>query len=174
MEGPKSGFQSVLIWVGNLFKIHYFPTELAWRAIIWTPCWKRNERIYIIVCMPLVRIKLLWNIIGILILYFIFIAPSIDLTAYESGQHNAQAHLATPRPHHAFAALNAATQRSEVCNELTHTGLQYSYTDPGRNWHYHIDPIRKTMQSSSADESPHTHTHTYTRIYIYFFLELDQ
>lgn len=57
-------------------------------------------------------------------------APSIDLTAYESGQHNAQAHLATPRPHHAFAALNAVTQRSEVCNELTHTGLQYSYTGP--------------------------------------------
>ncbi|XP_032576019.1 uncharacterized protein LOC6605041 isoform X1 [Drosophila sechellia] len=57
-------------------------------------------------------------------------APSIDLTAYESGQHNAQAHLTTPRPHHAFAALNAATQRSEVCNELTHTGLQYSYTGP--------------------------------------------
>ncbi|KAH8257247.1 hypothetical protein KR038_006022 [Drosophila bunnanda] len=56
-------------------------------------------------------------------------APSIDLTAYEAAQaqHNPQAHLATPRPHHAFAALNAATQRSEVCNELTHTGLQYTY-----------------------------------------------
>ncbi|XP_016965661.1 uncharacterized protein LOC108034919 isoform X1 [Drosophila biarmipes] len=57
-------------------------------------------------------------------------APSIDLTAYESSQHNPQAHLPTPRPHHAFAALNAATQRSEVCNELTHTGLQYSYAGP--------------------------------------------
>ncbi|XP_052846780.1 uncharacterized protein LOC128258860 isoform X1 [Drosophila gunungcola] len=57
-------------------------------------------------------------------------APSIDLTSYESAQHNSQAHLATPRPHHAFAALNSATQRSEVCNELTHTGLQYSYAGP--------------------------------------------
>ncbi|KAH8379841.1 hypothetical protein KR009_007526 [Drosophila setifemur] len=58
-------------------------------------------------------------------------APSIDLTAYESAQQSPQAHLATPRPHHAFAALNAATQRSEVCNELTHTGLQYSYAGHG-------------------------------------------
>ncbi|KPU77892.1 uncharacterized protein Dana_GF25137, isoform B [Drosophila ananassae] len=58
-------------------------------------------------------------------------APSIDLTAYESSQHNPQSHLATPRPHHAFAALNAVTQRSEVCNELTHTGLQYSYAGHG-------------------------------------------
>ncbi|KAH8316999.1 hypothetical protein KR074_005597 [Drosophila pseudoananassae] len=57
-------------------------------------------------------------------------APSIDLTAYESGQHP-QAHLTPPRPHHAFAALNAVTQRSEVCNELTHTGLQYSYAGHG-------------------------------------------
>ncbi|XP_017080445.2 uncharacterized protein LOC108114164 isoform X2 [Drosophila eugracilis] len=58
-------------------------------------------------------------------------APSIDLTAYESAQHNTQAHQHnTPRPHHAFAALNAVTQRSEVCNELTHTGLQYSFAGP--------------------------------------------
>ncbi|KAH8270116.1 hypothetical protein KR018_004201 [Drosophila ironensis] len=66
-------------------------------------------------------------------------APSIDLTAYEAAQQhnpnpnaNPQAHLATPRPHHAFAALNATTTpttpRSEECN----TGmLQYSYAGHG-------------------------------------------
>ncbi|XP_022212895.2 uncharacterized protein LOC111067872 [Drosophila obscura] len=73
-------------------------------------------------------------------------APSIDLTVYDAAQHTqaqAQAQpqlhphlphhsaLSTPRPHHAFAALNVATQRSEVCNELTPGGLQYSYAGNG-------------------------------------------
>ncbi|XP_033240828.1 uncharacterized protein [Drosophila pseudoobscura] len=73
-------------------------------------------------------------------------APSIDLTAYDTAQAQPQpqpqphAHphlhphhsvLSTPRPHHAFAALNVATQRSDVCNELTPAGLQYSYAGNG-------------------------------------------
>ncbi|KAL7734055.1 hypothetical protein ACLKA6_011740 [Drosophila palustris] len=54
-------------------------------------------------------------------------AASVDLTTYDSPQPSQQHALLTTsaatRPHHAFAALTATTQHSEVCNDLT----QYSY-----------------------------------------------
>ncbi|EDV96368.1 GH15240 [Drosophila grimshawi] len=48
-------------------------------------------------------------------------ATSVDLTAYDSAQQSQ--HAQVPRPHHAFAALTAATQPNDVCSDLP----QYSY-----------------------------------------------
>lgn len=76
---------------------------------------------------------------------FTLAANSVDLTSYDAAAQQAQQPptqsqqhtlitAAAPRPHHAFAALTAATQHSgssssEVCNDLT-LPPQYSYSAP--------------------------------------------
>lgn len=58
-------------------------------------------------------------------------ASSVDLSSYDAAQSSPQSQhpligSATPRPHHAFAALSAV---SEVCSDLT-LAQQYSYAAP--------------------------------------------